>query len=352
MIDNETLHEKFVFINVFSAEISSHDMQTSVDWKNAYFNFHWFEDIYRFLITKNSIMKDNVKIHIFAKTLEYRIDSHFLVLWKNHRAIYLSCILESMIIVVLRRTHDEDEHYQKKRTLVKFRRQIYWSSLSTDVERYIRDCLKCARHDSAHRSQLLHSVRIEHSFQLLRFDFIDSLSMSIDTDDFYIFHVIDYFSRFFIIFSSKTANASDVLSALQRIFTLYVTSKVIYCDREHHFNNQNVIRFLELHEISHSFSFFDSSQSIDMIKMKNRLLKDIFRKSESQNWQNVLDQATKNLNNRIIRHLSASFIMILMRIFSSNVIVDTIFQVFASIISVWISQLTNLFAHENAIRRF
>lgn len=164
--------------------------------------------------------------------------------------------------------------------------------------------------------------------------------------------MINYFFRFFITFSSRIANASDVLSALRRVFILYSTSKTIYCDREQHFNNQNVTRFLKSHEISYSFSSSDSSQSIDMIKIENRLLKDILRKSKSQSWQNVLDQVTRNLNNRIIRHLEVFFAMILMRISSSTAIVDSTFQVLINIISAWIDQLMNVFSYETMINKF
>jgi hypothetical protein len=224
--------------------------------------------------------------------------------------------------------------------------------MSIDVKRYIQNCLKCTCHDSAQKSQLLHFVRVEYSFQLLRFDFIDSLSISVETEDFYIFHVIDYFSRFFITFSFKIANVSNVLSALQRIFTLYATFKVIYCDKEHYFINQMIIRFLKRHEIFYFFSSSDSSQSINMMKIENRLLKNILRKFEFQNWQNVLDQVIKNLNNRMIRHLKASFSAIFMKISSNNVIIDFAFQVFTNTVATWIDQLMNVYLHQILINNF
>jgi hypothetical protein len=112
VIDNETFDEKLVFINVFNAETFISEF-----WKNVYLVFHWFENIYKFLILENSVNKDDLKVHLFVKLMKYRIDFHSFVLWKNHRFIYLSCIFESMIVIVLRHTHDEDDHFQKKKNI-------------------------------------------------------------------------------------------------------------------------------------------------------------------------------------------------------------------------------------------
>jgi DeoR/GlpR family transcriptional regulator of sugar metabolism len=126
-------------------------------------------------------------------------------------------------------------------------------------------------------------MRVEYSFQLLEFDFINSLSTIFDTKKFYIFHVINYLSRFSITFFFKTTNAFDVISILQKMFILYIILKIVYCDREQHFNNVDVTQFLKRFEISYFFNSFDSSQSTDMIEIENRLLENILKKFESQN---------------------------------------------------------------------
>jgi hypothetical protein len=344
VINDESFHDEFMFTHVFSTEISNNINQ----WKNVYLAFFWFEDIYRLIIV--DIVLD---AHTFSKFLKYRVDFNFSILWKNHRDVYLFCISESMITTVLRHAHDECDHFQKENILFRLREQVYWFALFTNVERYISDCLECARHDSAQRFQLLHSIIIERSFQLLSFDFIDLLSKISDSRDLYIFHVIDYFSRFFITFSFKTVNASDVLSALERVFILYAISTTVYCDREQHFNNVEITEFLDQNEIFYSFNSFESSQSTEMMKIDNRLLKDILRKFESQyNWKTVLDQITKNLNDRVIRHLRISSSMILMKISSSISIMNSIFQASASIVTAWVDQMKNADLHAREIKKF
>jgi hypothetical protein len=316
--------------------------------KTLILSFADFENIYKTLIINVYVFDRKT----FAKSLKYRVNSKSSILWRNHQEIYLSCISEFMIFSILRHVHDHDEHFQKERILAKLRDQIYWSSLFSDVKKYIRECLKCARHDSAQKSQLLHSVRVKRSFQLLEFDFIDSLSL-IDFEDFYIFHVMNYFFKFFITFLYSTANAFDVISTFQKMFILYATLSAIYCDREQHFNNIEVTSFLDKYEISYSFNFFEFSQSTEMIEIENRLLKDILKKSRSQeNWKTVLNQFTRNLNNRTIRHLRIFSSMILLKISSDVDIVDSVFQVSIETVIVWNNQLINHFTHLNSIERF
>jgi hypothetical protein len=221
------------------------------------------------------------------------------------------------------------------------------------VKKYIRDCLNCARYDSAQKSQLLHLIKVKQSFQLIKFDFIDLLSTIFDFNDFYIFHVMNYFSRFFILFLYRIVNAFDVISALQKVFTLYVTSLTIYCDKNQHFNNIEMILLLDEQRIFYSFNSSESSQSTKMIEIENRLLENIFRKFKSQeNWKAVLNRFIKSLNDRIVRHLNVSLFMILMKISSNINFSDSVFQTSVSIVSNWSTQLLNQFSHVNMIKRF
>jgi hypothetical protein len=131
---------------------------------------------------------------------------------------------------------------EKQIILTKIRELVYWFSQSTDVKRYIRECLQCVLHDSILKSQLLHLVRVQRSFQLIKFDFIESLSI-IKREITYIFHVMNYFTRFFMTFSIKDVNAENVIKSLKQVFVRYIKSAVIYCDREQHSIISKLSRF-------------------------------------------------------------------------------------------------------------
>ena len=64
-------------------------------------------------------------------------------------------------------------------------------------------------------------------FRLLDLNFIELLSKS-RLENKFILYIIYYFARFFVIFSSKIVNVSDVIRALNIMFIFYCKSKVIY----------------------------------------------------------------------------------------------------------------------------
>lgn len=280
---SEIIQGENVFVKVLSVEAGFRKSinSNSSFWKEAYFASEWFANVYRTHIIDQSFSLFN----IFFKAIDYKVDLIIKMLWKHHKNLYLSCVSESKVLRILKQAHDEGEHWAKQGTLAKLRKLVYWSSQFTDVERYIQRYIKCAQHESALKSQFLHSIRVHDPFQLMRFDFIKSLS-KIRAGCIYIFHVMDYFSRFSITFSFKIVNAEDVISCLNQVFDRYIRFLGIYCDREHHFQNIVVKDFLFEFEITLIFSSSGAFQSTDMIEVENKLFEDILRKSQSiLNWE-------------------------------------------------------------------
>ena len=62
-------------------------------------------------------------------------------------------------------------------------------------------------------------------------DFVGSLPESKNGNKF-ILHILCYFTRFSTIFLSKTANASDVIVTLVKLFTIYIILKAFYLNRK------------------------------------------------------------------------------------------------------------------------
>ena len=57
--------------------------------------------------------------------------------------------------------------------------------------------MKCVKHKSVIKIQFLHSINVIHFFQLIKMNYIDSLTITTN-ENFHILHVIDYFIRFFL----------------------------------------------------------------------------------------------------------------------------------------------------------
>ncbi len=316
-------------------------------WNDAYKTFVWFEIYYK-IWRNDSNYSINLKFDEFAHFMKYRMKNE--IFWKYHRSLYLFCIFESKILEMLWTANDENDHWEKQITLTKVRELAYWSSQSIDVERYIRECLQCALHDSAIKSQLLHFVRVQRSFQLIEFDFIESL-LVIKKKSIYIFHVIDYFTRFFMTFSTKTTNVENVIESLNQVFVKYVKFAAIYCDRDQHFKNFKIKSFLNVLKISFDFNLFDAFQSTEMIEVKNKLLKNILRKSQIVDWKIILFKIIYNLNVRTIHYLDSFFVSILMNVFSNIFMIDSALKD-KFVVNSLMTNVLNFIKHKKIIHEF
>ncbi len=119
-----------------------------------------------------------------------------------------------------------------------------------------------------------------------------------------------------ISFATSSANAPDVIESLKKIFTWFRRFYAIYCDRDQHFDNFMIRNFLKFKDVSISYSLSDFSKSTDMMKVFNKLLKNVLRKSlENVDWDQVLNRVTKSVNSRVIKYLEMS---------STEIIIDSI----------------------------
>ena len=349
IIIKDLIHES----NVFVLKINSHISLKKAFWKKAYYDSEWFENVYRFL--EKETMSKSVK-NIISKFYDYRIYSNTEILWihrTREKRMFLSCILEKKILSVLRKMHDNDEHWAKITILAKLRDMTYWFNQSKDVERYINECLVCARHESVIRTQSLNSIHVFQSFQLAEMNFIDALFKTSKENSF-VFHFMNYFNRFSVTVSTSIANVEDVISALKYIFNIYQKSVKIYCDEDQHFFNEKLKSWLKDQKIKLTLSPFESSQNTELIKNENKFLERILRKDSNKNWDEILRQSTSRLNSHIIEHLEFSSISILMRLRSLIFAVDTtlLFISNQSSIEEILHQLNQSLIHKKIVRNY
>jgi hypothetical protein len=317
-------------------------------WKFAYETSIWFVDIYFFL--KNQ--RQDVTVSLMRRTFDYRLVND--ILWIHREDFYLSCISEKKMLNVLRDAHDNSSHWIKIDIIAKIHDTCYWSEMILDVERYMTECLKCVRHESARRSQSLHSILTTYSFQLIDMNFIDSLTKTKSAKHTHILNIVCYFSRFMISFACRFANVKNVTWSFRLFISMYRTLHVIYCDRDQHFDNEMLRDFLKTHDIVIDYSSSDAFKSTDMMKMFNRLLEEIFRKSESNTnntWDLRLAKIIKAVNERIISYLDINSSTInFERIQETSSINATILHLFDRDIRTWHDELIISAIHCNHVR--
>lgn len=168
----------------------------------------------------------------------------------------------------------------------------------------------------------------------------------------FILHIIDYFSRFSITTTTKTANTCDVIPALDRVFALYATPEGTYCDQGHHFNNQEVRDFFSRRGIALAFSLSGALQRIGMVEIGNRLSEDVLRKA-GDDWEEGLNRSTHALNSRIIWHLGVAPSSILLEVGPTPSSVDpTLRLVHTHSVTAWKDELLDLIKHKELVGQY
>lgn len=212
---------------------------------------------------------------------------------------------EANVLTVLREAHDDSGHWAKTGTLTRLRGRCYWPNQAQDVERYIADCLVCAQHGPATRSQPLHPIVVTYPFQLMGMDFIRPHNTTAAGNRF-VLNLGCYIPRFSVPFACKGSNVEDVIRCLIRFFAMYRKPHVFYLNRGQHSDCEELWEFLRLKGIANDYSPSASHKSIEMIAVMNRVLEDVIRNIGGVNWDLSLAEGASSVNSRVISHLGAS----------------------------------------------
>lgn len=332
-----------VSFQVFQAEVEVSPAESS--WKETYKTFIWWKDVYSFL---NGSLNNSTPTTI-KKSFNFRLIDN--ILWTFHENAHFSCIFEKKVLKFLQYVHDQFEHWKKANILNKFRKIAFWSKQSQNVEFYIKDYLKCVRHESAIKSQFFHLIFVLFSFQLLNMNFIDPLII-IKSGNKFIFNIVCYFNKFVIFFVIKDVNLESVIMCLKFFFLIYKHSFAFYCNKNQHFDNIEFQEFLRIRRIIIDYNPSGSSKSIEMIEIFNKILKNVFKKDFTNNkWNEKLLAAVKSFNIKIILHLNISSISINFENVMENFqIIFILLHLFEKNITSWHNELNNSIIHIKFVR--
>ncbi len=95
----------------------------------------------------------------------------------------------------------------------------------------------------------------------------------------YIFHVVDYFSRYSWTYPLPTNTKEDTLSALSELFDRFTTPITIYADKGTHFDNHLLKAALRERGMELIFSAPGASHSAGMIERSNQIVQQVFKKT-------------------------------------------------------------------------
>ena len=185
-------------------------------------------------------------------------------------------------------------------------------------------------------------------------DFIGPMKKTTPAGFEYILHIMDYFSRYSMTYPSVTANAPDVIRALDDVFSRFTRPEAFFLDQGQHFKNQVVEDYMEARGVKLLFGPSGSSKSFGLIERGNRILEDVIRKSASSSsaWDMVLPRATHEINSRIISHLRHSPLSILMGLSPTPPLATLLgdSNLAEVIVPQWLDSIADSEAHAQAIQ--
>jgi hypothetical protein len=121
----------------------------------------------------------------------------------------------------------------------------------------------------------------------------------------YIWHGIDYFSRYSFAHVIPEANVTDTIGYLGRVFGYLPWPAAVYCDRGQHFDNEEMRAYLGLLGTIYEYSPSGALKLTGLVENRNYMIEKVIAKGDAE-WDMELPNAVYQINVKVIEHLKYS----------------------------------------------
>ena len=178
------------------------------------------------------------------ESVSYVLNKHGLLCRKPAGKAWLQVVVPlSLRAFVLRRYHGlpVSGHLGQRRVLAHIEQSFYWPRMKTDVVRWIRACLVCARRKTTRNMHAAEPGRVSTAtkpWETISIDIV-SASKTANTGHKKILTVLDLFSRWLIAIPLRRATAKYISEALfAKVFCQFGKPKRIHSDKGPEFVNE------------------------------------------------------------------------------------------------------------------
>lgn len=241
----------------------------------------------------------------------------------SERAVRTECIPREEGFARALSAHQNTGHFGVDPTKLHLRDRYFWPGMDADCKQAMLECPQCKNFGAPKLNSLLQPIRRAQPFELVAGDY---LSLPIGKGGFKTVGLyIDTFSGFLFYSKLKTAGTGKAtVNSLRRICLDYATPTTFMADGGSHFDNKEVDEFCNTHGIHHITTPAYAPWVNGLIESSNKLLlgrlkrlcapnldanfdgSDVDPKSIPENWPEHLDEAIRQLNDRILSALSSS----------------------------------------------
>lgn len=224
------------------------------------------------LITIDEIKKDQKENNILKKQKKKIIDSNgvFYKQGKNNKKIILS---EKLSIRLIKETHVEWCHIGIRQTLNRIQPHYTAKNLRENIRRICRNCNICIRNKS--RGQIKYGLMSHlgpatRPFEIMSIDTIGGFGGQRSTKR-YLHLLVDHFSRYAFILTSKTQTASDFIKLVQDTLEIDRIDMII-TDQYPGINSKEFKNFLEEQEVKLIFTALNAPFSNGLNERLNQTI--------------------------------------------------------------------------------
>ena len=201
--------------------------------------------------------------------------------------------------------HDEHGHRNATDTVKLIQKRYFWTGMSADVSKYVKQCMKCAlnnRNTSQLISGLLHPREVPlQPFAFCCCDFAGPLDPAPKSPWKHIFLVVDYTTRYLFAHPVTTTSSDEAIRIFETIiFPLVGSFNFLLNDNAKPLRSKKFCDFLQRHGIDKPTLHAYLPQANGLVERYVQTLTSILRKHTGPNlddWAKFLPKAVFSINN-------------------------------------------------------
>ncbi|GJU56236.1 reverse transcriptase domain-containing protein [Tanacetum coccineum] len=286
VLDPKEVNEKFPLetLNMVTSRSDS-----STPWFADYANYH----AGNFIVKGMSSQQKN---KFFKDVKHYLWEDHFLFKICADQMIR-RCVTGQEAVDILTACHSGPTggHYGANYTAKKvFDSGFYWPTIYKDAHDLVTRCDTCQRQGKISQRDEMpqNSIQVCEIFDVWGIDFMGPFPSSRGNK--YILVAVDYLSKWVEAKALPTNDARVVCKFLKSLFARFGAPRAIISDRGTHFCNDQFAKVMLKYGVTHHLSTAYHPQTSGQVKVSNRGLKRILKRTVGENrasWSDKLDDA-------------------------------------------------------------
>lgn len=175
------------------------------------------------------------------KAIELTVESGCL-LWGYRTVIPLK--LQKPVLGIL-----HESHLGIVKTKMLARSYIWWTNIDKDIEALVKECVSCQKtQESPEKSPLIPWVPTESAWKRIHIDFCGPIN------SFYLFIVIDSFSKWVEVFKTKEITSSFAIKKIREVICRFGLFDTLVSDNGRQFTSSEFRNFRKKNGIRHIFT--------------------------------------------------------------------------------------------------